>query len=134
MLNEQVVYKDELDSVIKGISRDPVTGNIYVYSDYSVHKYTLDHEDKHVWKIFLEKGDFESALKHCQGDEVKMDQVWSKQASQLFDQGQYVQAAKIYAKTRGGDFETVALKFLLIEQSEALLHYLKQRLELVSPI
>ena len=47
------------------ITRDPVTGTIYVYSDYSVHKYNLDHEDKHVWKVFLEKGEFEKGKWIC---------------------------------------------------------------------
>ena len=93
--------------------------------------YIPDHEDKHIWKVFLEKSDFEKALKYCQNDELKKDQVLTKQASNLFDQGQYVQSAKVYALTRGGDFEAVALKFLLKEESEALLHYLRKRLELV---
>ena len=58
-------------------------------------------------------------------------QVWTKQASDLFDQGNFIESAKTYAKTRGSDFEAVALKFLLIDESEALLHYLKKRLEVV---
>ena len=60
-----------------------------------------------------------------------MDEVWTKQASDLFNQEIYVESAKTYAKTRGSDFESVALKFLLIDKSDALLHYLKRRLELV---
>ena len=60
-----------------------------------------------------------------------MDEVWTKQASDLFNQENYVESAKTYAKTRGSDFESVALKFLLIDKSDALLHYLKRRLELV---
>jgi len=131
LLNEQVVFEDELDSIIRGIARDPVTGTIYVFSDYSVHKYNLDHEDKHIWKVFLEKGNFEKSLKYCYNDEKKMDEVWTKQASDLFNQENYVESAKTYAKTRGSDFESVALKFLLIDKSDALLHYLKRRLELV---
>ena len=57
----------------------------------------LDHEDKHIWKVFLEKGDFEMALKYCQNDDLKKDQVWTKQASDLFDQEKYVESAQIYA-------------------------------------
>ena len=75
LLNEQVIFEDEFDSVVKGITRDALTGTIYVYSDYSVHKYNLDREDKHIWKVFLEKSDFEKALKYCQDDETKMDVV-----------------------------------------------------------
>ena len=75
LLNEQIVFEDDLESVIKGIARDPVTGTIYVYSEYSVHKYNLDHEDKHIWKVFLEKSQFEKALKYCYDDETKMDAV-----------------------------------------------------------
>ena len=71
------------------------------------------------------------ALKYCYNDEKKMDEVWTKQASDLFNQENYVESAKTYAKTRGSDFESVALKFLLIDKSDALLHYLKRRLELV---
>ena len=74
LLNEQVVFEDELDSVIKGIARDPVSGTIYVFAEYSVHKYNIDHEEKHIWKVFLERGDYEKALKYCRDDE-QMDQV-----------------------------------------------------------
>ena len=39
-----------------------------------------------------------SALKYCYGDETKMDEVWTKQASDLFNQENYVESAKAYAK------------------------------------
>ena len=133
LLNEQVVFEDDLDMVIKGIERDPMTGTVYVFSDYAIHKYNLDHEDKHIWKVFLEKSDFENALKYCAHDEVKKDQVLTKQASDLFEKELYIQSAQIYAQTRGGDFEAVCLKFLLKEQNEALLHYLRKRLDMVRP-
>lgn len=131
LLNEQVVFQDELDSMVKGLSRDPVTGVIYVFSEYAVHKYDMDDEAKHIWKVYLERGNYEAALKYANGDEDKTDQVWTKQAEDLFARGQYVASAKSYAKTRGTDFEAVALKFLLINESEALLHYLRRRLDLV---
>ena len=61
----QIVFEDELEgSKIHGISRDPASGTIYVYSDYSVHKYNLDQEDKHIWKVFLEKGDFTKGMNY----------------------------------------------------------------------
>jgi hypothetical protein len=133
LLNEQIVFDDDLDVIIRGISRDSVTGTIYVYSDYTVHKYNLDHEDKQIWRVYLEKSDFSQALKYCHNDDLKTDQVWTKQASDLFDQQKYLEAAKIYAKTRGGNFEAVALKFMLIDETESLLIYLRRRLDLVRP-
>ena len=107
--------------------------NKYFFVKFIFTKLIPDHEDKHIWKVFLEKGDFEMALKYCQNDDLKKDQVWTKQASDLFDQEKFVESAQIYAQTRGGDFEAVALKFLLKEESEALLHYLRKRLDLIRP-
>ncbi len=130
LLNDQIVFDDDLDMIIKGINRDPVSGTIYVYSDYVIHKYNLDHEDKHIWKIYLDKSDYILALRYCYNEETKLDQVYTKQASDLFEQQRYIESAEHYSKTKG-DFEAVALKFLLINETDALLLYLRKRLEVV---
>ena len=130
LLNEQVIFEDELE-MIKGISRDSASGIIYIHSEYSIFKYNLEHEEKNIWKVFLEKKNFEKALEFCFGDQVKMNQVLSKQADDLFQQEKYMEAAQVYAQTKGTDFESVALKFLQQKEHEALLHYLRKRLDLV---
>ena len=133
LLNEQVVFEDSLENPILGIARDAVTGTIYIFTEYTIHKYNLDQEDKHIWKVFLEMGKFDEALNYAGNDEWKTDQVLTKQGEQYMDQGLYMKAAMVFAKTKSGKIETVALKFLLTKEHEALLLYLKSRLELVKP-
>lgn len=131
LLNEQVVFEDSLENPILGITRDAVTGTIYIFTDYTIHKYNLDQEDKHIWKVFLEMGKFDEALNYAGNDDWKTDQVLTKQGEHLLELKQYMKAAMIFAKTKSGKVETVALKFLLTKEHEALLLYLKSRLELV---
>lgn len=50
-------------------------GLIYVFSEYAIHKYSIDHEERNVWKVYLEKGDFISAMRYSGKDEGKLDQV-----------------------------------------------------------
>ena len=48
---------------------------VYVFSEYAVHKYSVEHEERNVWKVYLEKSDFPAALRYCSNDEAKLDQV-----------------------------------------------------------
>jgi hypothetical protein len=48
---------------------------VYVFSEYAVHKYSVEHEERNVWKVYLEKKDFAAALRYCSNDESKLDQV-----------------------------------------------------------
>jgi hypothetical protein len=57
-----------------------------------------------------------------------LDQILWKQAEHLFKTGQYVESAMHYAKTRCS-FEEVALKFMALEEKNALINYLKKKLE-----
>ena len=54
LLNEQIVFEDDLDMVIRGIDRDPLTGTIYVYSDYSIHKYNLGKFIIHIEMFYFD--------------------------------------------------------------------------------
>ena len=78
-------------------------------------------------------GKFDEALNYAGNDEWKTDQVLTKQGEHYLDQELYMKAAMVFAKTKSGKIETVALKFLLTKEHEALLLYLKSRLELVKP-
>jgi len=54
---------------------EPLFVQVYVFSEYAVHKYSVEHEERNVWKVYLEKGDFPAALRYCSNDEAKLDQV-----------------------------------------------------------
>ena len=57
-----------------------------------------------------------------------LDQILWKQAEHLFETGQYVESAMHFAKTRCS-FEEVALKFMALDEKNALINYLKKKLE-----
>ena len=95
------------------MARDPISGAFYLFTDYVIHKFKVDREERNVWKIFLEQGNFELALQFSQGDEKKLDEVLSKQADDLFEKGQYVESAMHYAKTKCS-FEEISLKFMQV--------------------
>ena len=59
-------------------------------------------------------------------------QIHTKQALYCFEQGNYVESAMYFAKTRAS-FEEIALKFMEVDEKTALLNFLKKRLEQVSP-
>ena len=40
-----------------------------------MHKYSVEHEERNVWKVYLEKKDFAAAIRYCSNDESKLDQV-----------------------------------------------------------
>jgi Pep3/Vps18/deep orange family len=45
--------------------------NVYwAYTDYGVYKYRVVDESRHIWRIYLEQGKFQLAMKHC------ANQVW----------------------------------------------------------
>ena len=137
LLNEAIVFEDEPDlssGRLKGVTRDVVSGTLYAFTDYAIYQYSVEREERHVWKIFLQKGDIESAERYCLGDEAKLDQVRTKKAEKFYDKRKYVESALCYAMTHCS-FEEVALKFMHPEVEKdgqtALLTFLKKRLETV---
>ncbi len=133
ILNQQTVFDCELDpgeGKIRGLARDPIYGSYYAYTDYAIHEFKVKKEERNVWKIYLEKGEFDLALQFCAGDDLRLDEVCSRQAEDLFARGLYLESAMHFAKTRRS-FEEIALKFVRLEDKTALLNYLKKKLESV---
>ncbi len=114
------------------MSKDPISGGFFVFTDYFIHKFKVDREERNVWKIYLESGDFDLAQHFCQGDAEKLDEVLTRRAQDLFDKGLYLESAMHFAKTKCS-FEEIALRFMQIDEKGALLNYLKKHLEAVKP-
>lgn len=87
-------------------------------------------EDRHVWELYLEKGQFESALSYCKNAAQK-DKVWTAQADHYFNAKNYKLAAPYYGKTLKS-FEEVTLKFINIGEHDALKTYLLHKLESIN--
>jgi len=130
-LNEQVVFDDEYDGTyggLVGLSHDQAKNIYWTFTEYAVYRYQVVSESRHVWRIYLEQGQFALATQHCDNDPQALDLILTKQAERLFEEGKYVESAMHFAKTRCS-FEEVTLRFMALEDASALKNYLKKKLE-----
>ncbi|TGZ50267.1 Vacuolar protein sorting-associated protein 18-like protein [Temnothorax longispinosus] len=111
-----------------GITKDPATRSIWAYSERAVFKYKVTKEDRNVWQVYVDKGEFELAKQYCRDNPAHIDQVLVKQAEMLFKNKEYEKSALIYADTHSS-FEEVSLKFLQEWQIEALKTFLRKKLD-----
>jgi vacuolar protein sorting-associated protein 18 len=65
-LSGQIIFEDTFTDrygKLMGICRDASNGAVWLYSETGVYRYKITDESRDVWKIYLEKGDFDSALR-----------------------------------------------------------------------
>lgn len=135
ILNQALVFEDYYSEVygkLVSITKDPIKGTIWVFAERAVFRYKVTKEDRNVWQIYMEKGDFELAKKYCKDNPAYIDQVLVRQAEVHFQMGDYEQSALYYAETQSS-FEEIALKFLQVWQIQALKTFLKKKLERLKP-
>lgn len=135
LLNYQVVYEeyftDQLDITrdkFVDITRDLQTNYIFACTGRNIFRFKVTNEHRHVWLLYLEKHEFDLAKLYCQDNQAHLDMVLVKQAELKFSKKDYMESARIYSETQTS-FEDVCLKFLDISEYDALLVYLKNRLD-----
>ncbi|TFY65613.1 hypothetical protein EVG20_g5479 [Dentipellis fragilis] len=130
-LDEKLTYEEILPlkpgEEVRGLTTDPVRKTYWVYTDQSLFELVIKDEDRHVWKVYMERERFDLALKHAK-TAGQRDRVTSAQAHSFFKEGRYFQAAQSYAQC-SVTFEEVTLKFLDANERDALRSYLISRLE-----
>ena len=130
LLNEQLVYNDlftDRFGSLLGLCRDPVKETIWAFTPKAVFKYRIVRESRNVWQIYLDQNQFGLAKQHCQDNRANLDKVLTKEAEHLFASKKYLQSAKVYAETQTS-FEEVALKFISLEDKDALKQFLMHKL------
>ena len=116
----------------------------WAYTDQSLFELRVGNEDRDVWKINLQKENFDVALKYAKvnhhqniiflsdsfGEQTagQRDLIFASQAQALFKTQRYFPAAQAFAQC-SIPFEDVALKFLDVNERDALRSYLMLRLE-----
>ena len=45
--------------------RDPMTGDVWLYSEKNFNRYCIQNEIRDVWRCYLEKGDYDTAKRYC---------------------------------------------------------------------
>ncbi|KAJ7071163.1 Pep3/Vps18/deep orange family-domain-containing protein [Mycena amicta] len=130
-LDKKQTYEEALplkqNEKVKGLAADPVRKTYWVYTDQSLFELVVDNEDRDVWKIYLQQGQFDVALRYAKTASQR-DHVLSSQAGAFFAEGRYFQAAQCFSQCSVA-FEEVALKFLDVGERDPLRSYLISRLE-----
>lgn len=134
LLNYQTIYEEyftEQYGRLLDLVKDSVSDTIYAYTGKSIFRYKVHNEQRNVWRMYLDKNEFELARKYSRDNPAHMDIVLVKQAELFFQQKEYMKSAVIYSETQSS-FEGVCLKFLEINEKEALMTFLRNRLEMLS--
>lgn len=130
LLNEQLVFDDLFTTrfgSLLGLCRDPVKETIWAFTSKAVFKYRAIRESRNVWQIYLDENQFSLAKQYSQDNRANLDKVLTKEAEHLFANKRYLDSAKVYAETQTS-FEEVALRFIALEDKDALKQFLMHKL------
>uniref|UniRef100_A0A0V0JC48 Vacuolar protein sorting-associated protein 18 homolog n=1 Tax=Schistocephalus solidus TaxID=70667 RepID=A0A0V0JC48_SCHSO len=113
-LDDRLVFSARTPDQLGGgqtnsICQDPVTGRVWVVGNKGVCQLAVENEDARIWRIYLERGEFEEARKFCKNAE-HLERVNCREAEYLFSRGDYVRSAQLFAET-STPFEEIALRF-----------------------
>lgn len=129
-LSGKILWEEQLslrlDETPQGLVSDMEKKTFWFYTNLALYEIVLKDEDRDVWKAKLDGNHFEEALFFAKTAKQK-DLVKSRQADNLFDQKRYLQAAQHYAEC-SRSFEFVALRFIEVDEKDALRIYLSERL------
>lgn len=139
-VNEKVVMID--GSMESGqpvcYARDQIRDQLWACTDEHVLRYTITEERRDVWRVFMQKKDFQRAYENCivadDAIETRRRQrsINSEHADHLFNENKFSASASIYA-TSDASFENVTLKFLALRDKEPLREYLQAVLQIQEP-
>lgn len=131
LLSHELVYEDiytEAHGKLRSVIRDSKKRTIWAVTDISVFRYKVIREERNLWRIYCDKEEFDLAKNYCFNNPAFIDIINVKQAELLFSKGDYDKSAEVYAETQSS-FETICLKFLELEETNALKIYLAKRLD-----
>lgn len=131
LLNQEEVYHEALEEARVGkllsIEHDATIGTVYIITDKVVFTLKISQEERNIWRIYLERGQYELAMAHAAGVPEHLQLVLAERAEAAFKEGAYENAANYYAETEES-FETVCLKFMVLSDKRPIINYVKKRL------
>lgn len=130
LINHEVIYDEYFPDQygkLMSIVKDTKNGNVYTFSNKTIFRYKISNEQRNVWRMYLDKNDFELAEKYSRDNPANLDMVLSRIGEDLYEKKKYKESAEVYSKTKKS-FEEITLKFLKINQNLPLIYYLKSRL------
>ncbi|KAJ8929810.1 hypothetical protein NQ314_017407, partial [Rhamnusium bicolor] len=135
ILNQEVVYEDNYNEAfgkLINIIKDVRTGEIWAITENAVFRFKITREERNVWQIFCKNEEFDLAKKYSISNEACYNQVLIKEADMLFNNKKYELSAQRYAETQSS-FEEICLKFIQVDQQDALKLFLRSKLDTLKP-
>ncbi|KAI8613581.1 Pep3/Vps18/deep orange family-domain-containing protein [Chytriomyces sp. MP71] len=126
VFDERIVLDDR--EIVLGLVVDEGKETYWIYTNTSVHEIIVTDEDRDVWKIYLSRRNFDTALLFAKTD-VQRDRVVTAQAEYYFSEKRYRLAATYFAQSTSASFEEIALRFIGLNEMSALKQFLGKRLE-----
>lgn len=113
-----------------GLSRDALAGRVVILAGDNALEIDNSNEDRDIWKVFMEKGDYRASLAFCRTS-AQRNKVYLAEADSLLNEGYPVKAAAIYGRMTASDpsFEDIAIKIMNSNEPAALVAFLKARLD-----
>ncbi|KAJ3194065.1 hypothetical protein HK101_003570 [Irineochytrium annulatum] len=134
-LNSELVYEEEIPLYPKshgefviGMTTDVLKGTLWVFTNMVLYELLITEEDRDVWKLYLKKSNFDSAMTYAK-TEADRDVIVTTQAEFYFNQKRYQLSANYFAQSLSLSFEEVALRFLEQNETLALKQFLLKKLE-----
>ena len=128
-LDDSLVFDQAiLDSGQKPLAllADMKKNTFWLFTSQDIFEVEVQDEDRDVWKILMKQHNFEDALQYANNSAQK-NAVATASGDYLIEQGQYMEAAKVYGKSTK-PFEQVSLAFIDKRQKDALRQYLLTKL------
>ena len=66
---------------------DILQKTLWAFSESTIFQYHIHQESKNVWKLHLNRKEFELAKEYCKNNKAQMDLVLRMQAESLFNEG-----------------------------------------------
>jgi len=105
-----------------GLYVDHQKNTFWLFTAQDVFEIVVRDEDRDVWRIMLERQQFDTAVRYAHTTAQK-DAVAVASGDHLAEKGMYIEAAAVYGKS-SKPFEDVALAFIDKGQNDALRKYL----------
>ncbi|XP_078436870.1 zinc ion binding protein isoform X2 [Wolffia australiana] len=132
---EELKFDYSPESALKriiGLCTDAAAGLFYAYDENSIFQVSTSDEGQDMWKVYLEKKDYATALAISRNS-FQRDQIYQSEADSAFSVKDYFRAASFYAKINHIlSFEEISLKFIAIGEQDALRIFLLRRLDCLS--
>ena len=122
-LTNRIIHDEYLPYPYLDMYYHHISNGIIIYNENGIYIIPLENEFKYLFEDYIEIGNYESALELTKDEKKIRPKLHKLYAEQLFEQKQYLKAADEYAFS-DEIFEHVCMKFLGINNCQALLEYL----------